>query len=738
MTQGKNILTHYKKRWQFFRYLEVFLFAIGPTLFLYFLLSDEVYSVIGFAISALIAVLVIKPWKLNLPFISAYVDQKLDDAQHSTGLLLHSPEQLSPLARLQQHRISEELKIKLSKLKTHHHLPAAGICALTLALFGFLGVRFDVFSHFDFSNTDKTPSKDIIFKQVDSITTEFPKPVLTQQSAYIKYPAYAKVDAYSTTEINLRVLEGTTITWALEFDSPLANVHLEKEKDSLPMALKDLKYLHTQKVSSPFLYNFKYVDEHGRSFVSDLHSVEIIRDQDPVLEVTGIKQFTSYNFDEDKKLRFTTRISDDYGLDEVYIIATVSKGSGESVKFREERLDFETYVSGQKSVALTKTIDLDQIEMDPGDELYFYIAASDHKTPKANLSRSETYFAVIKDTTSFEFGVEGNLGVDLMPAYFRSQRQLIIDTEKLIADKVGMEEKTFNSTSNILGDDQKSLRLKYGQFMGDEAESGIQISEGISAENNADEEDSLAEYTHDHDGDNEHNLVADSHEHEEEGEEENEDPLEAYLHNHDDPEESTFFAQSLKNKLRQALNVMWDAELQLRLYKPEASLPYQYKALKLLQEIKNSARIYVHRIGFDPPPIKEDVRLSGELDAVVSYRKNKETEIPESYPNIRKAVSRLEQLINTTENISKEDRKLFEQAGNELAAIAIEEPGKYLETLQALKWLSEDEQMPSAVLRKIQNGLLLALPEPEANPTTREIQSGAIDQLLLKELEIYE
>ncbi len=32
-----------------------------------------------------------------------------------------------------------------------------------------------------------------------------------------------------------------------------------------------------------------------------------------------------------------------------------------------------------------------------------------------------------------------------------------------------------------------------------------------------------------------------------------------------------------------------------------------------IQEIKNSARIYVHRIGFDPPPIKEDRRLTGKL-----------------------------------------------------------------------------------------------------------------------------
>ena len=35
----------------------------------------------------------------------------------------------------------------------------------------------------------------------------------------------------------------------------------------------------------------------------------------------------------------------------------------------------------------------------------------------------------IKDTTSTQFAVEGTMGVDLMPEYFRSQRQIIIDTE---------------------------------------------------------------------------------------------------------------------------------------------------------------------------------------------------------------------------------------------------------------------------------------------------------------------
>ena len=67
--------------------------------------------------------------------------------------------------------------------------------------------------------------------------------------------------------------------------------------------------------------------------------------------------------------------------------------------------------------------------MEPGNELYFYFNAIDNKDPKPQLSRTDTYFFVLEDTTELEFSLEGNLGVDLMPEYFRSQRQIIIDTE---------------------------------------------------------------------------------------------------------------------------------------------------------------------------------------------------------------------------------------------------------------------------------------------------------------------
>ena len=229
-----------------------------------------------------------------------------------------------------------------------------------------------------------------------------------------------------------------------------------------------------------------------------------------------------------------------------------------------------------------------------------------------------------------------------MPEFFRSQRQIIIDTEHLLSIKGQISIDSFNRMSNELGFDQKQLRLKYGQFMGEENESGIAIENEIELEEEHDHDHDHDHDDHDHDHDENsilsqaRDLLSDfmhDHDHEEEeglllstkGTEvedaKNPSWVKALAHNHDNEEEATFHDISVKSKLRAAMAEMWDSELHLRLYDPASSLPYQNRSLKLLQEIKNHARIYVHRIGFEPPVIKEqEKRLSGDLDEIESSR----------------------------------------------------------------------------------------------------------------------
>tara|TARA_R110002073_G_scaffold279026_1_gene442829 strand:+ start:66797 stop:69019 length:2223 start_codon:yes stop_codon:yes gene_type:complete len=737
MIDAKNILVKFKQRWQLLLYLEVFLYALGSSFFFYFLSTNILLTLLIFVVIAVIASFIIKPWLPTIAASTRYIDAHIETLEHSTSLLLQPSDKLSSLAKLQQQKVVQRLSRELKKINPPHHLLRSSLVAAALIISGFLCYQLHITSYFS-TDTNPINKKDIIsFQPTDSTDLKAKIPKLINQSLTIQYPKYTNLRNLKTQQMDVKTVEGSRIKWQLEFSEPLKTVSIENMENSFTMDLSDGNYIYNLGVTNSSFYNFKFTDTTGNSYFSDLYAIEVTKDQGPTIEIKDIEQFTQFEFTDAKNVQFSSEIRDDYGLNEAYIIATVSKGSGESVKFREEKLNFNNPIKrGSKVQNLLKSIHLDSMKMEPGDELYFYVLASDLKSPTPNISRSETYFLSIKDTTTNTFGVEGTLGVDRMPDYFRSQRQLIIDTEKLIRQRGKLSKKEFNFSSNELGFDQKALRIKYGEFMGAEQadEEGVVSQENLELfeeenKSQVEEGDLLDKYSHNHDGDNEHNLV------EEKKAVETKNPLEKFAHSHDDAEMATLFEESLRSKLHKALGEMWDSELYLRLYEPEKSLPYQFRALALLQDIKNSARIYVHRIGFDPPPIKEDTRLSGKLEDIKNYRKIKSLKNDIAFPFIRNAIYRIEQLISTNEAITEKDQQLFEKAGNELAQKAIESPGNYLSTLQNLKQLSENKNTTIAVLRSVQKGMLLAIPSSEFYPTKSIRFSDQINQLLLKELE---
>ncbi len=724
---GKKILLGFKRRWQLLQLLEIFLYGLGPAILGYALTLNSWFAIsIGIVVASLVFVFR-RPWRLSLEQVGKYVDRQLDAMQHSTGLLLLPKEKLSDLAWLQRHEVSQTLSGNIKNVRPQVPIRlAVGVFTVfvVLALWGYNSGWAE-----GFQNAGELPDiQKVTFHPLDSTAVKYEPPVLISQKLTIRPPSYTKLGPIHQSKMQVRALKGSRVFWNIQFDTPVDTVIWESSENSRPMNNSENGYFHSTILQTSGFYNFRFTDTDGASYQSELYALEVLEDEPPVVEIRNLDQFVSFTSVETKILNIKASISDDYGLQEAYIVSTVSSGEGESVKFREERMAFnEGLDKGSKSQDLTKQIDLDQLDMAPGDELYFYIGVTDTKNPRPNTSRSETYFAVIEDTVSDQFAMESTMGADLMPAYFRSQRQLIIDTEKLIADRNNMPQEKFKLTSNTLGGEQKALRLKYGQFMGDEDDSSIQ---GGAIPLDGTSDDPTAAYTHDHDADNEE---AHGHEEVEDGEKQ-ESPLENYLHNHDNPEESTLFTQSLKSMLRQAMQQMWDAELQLRLHAPEKSLPYQYKALKLIQEIKNSSRVYVHRIGFDAPPIKEANRLTGDITAVSSVHKQENLEESLVFPAIRKAVERLETLIQQDKSIGKADRTLFEAAGKELASLAVEQPGKYLITLQELRWLADRAGSDKAQLEMVRNGLLKAIPPSKPDVARQQVFVGEINELLLQEL----
>ncbi len=73
-----------------------------------------------------------------------------------------------------------------------------------------------------------------------------------------------------------------------------------------------------------------------------------------------------------------------------------------------------------------------------------------------------------------------------------------------------------------------------------------------------------------------------------------------------------------------------------------------------------------------------------------------------------------------------------------MAEKAISEPGKYLGTLQQLKWLTEDLKTTPETLLEVQQGLLRAIPKSDAVPNGENMFYDEINQILVKELEHYD
>lgn len=734
---GKDILVRFQKQWQILLWLEVALYAFSSAIMLWFLSLNLILSCFCFVLVFVVMLLLIKPWKIDLKKVSKYIDENSSKLEYSSGLLLQESEEISGLAKLQQQKISKEVQTEIKNITPKHNLKTALIASIFFVGFGYLGFYVGFAENFILNENAIQKEEKISFRPIDSLDIKTEAPVLKHQEVIINYPKYTGLASSTTSKMDIKAVEGSRVSWKLGFEGAVDSVSLESRgKQRLLKKTNNEDFTGSTVLENSGFYNFKFTDTAGATYTSDLFAIEVTKDKAPVIRLEDLKQFTSFNYDDDKNISFSTSITDDFGVAKAYIIATVSKGTGESVKFREEQLSFDTPISsGKKQLNLAKTIDLDDMNMEPGDELYFYVEAQDLKQPQANIARSETHFAVIKDTIDYGLGVDAGLGVDLMPDYFRSQRQLIIDTEKLISERGKISKEEFNSTSNDLGFDQKSLRLKYGQFMGDETEGGM--GSGELADDHDHDEDPLAEYSHAHDSDNEHNLVADEHDHDHDHDEDTdeEDPLADYLHDHGDPESSSLFTDNLKSKLREALTIMWDAELHLRLYEPEKSLPFQYEALELIQEIKNSARIYVHRIGFDPPPIKEEKRLSGDIKDISNFSKKEELKSLDEYLFIKQTIMKLEKLKTSNLKPTETDRALFEKAGNELAEKAIAEPGRYLKTLQELKRLAEEQQIEQDLMVEVQKGLLKALPEAQPEPQQQNGYRGKLNELVLKELE---
>lgn len=581
---------------------------------------------------------------LSLKEVARILNKSYPQLEESSDLFLKTENSLNILEKLQIRRIEPILNSLKAPALIFYRLKISTIIFIISLIISLILSRFDLLNR---NKIDEISGKTSFLPELKETLL----PGIQSVELKISPPAYTKIPPRTQNQFSARPEENSVLSWKIETDQPVESLEfIFNDKQSISLRSlnnEKTKWGINKRIDSSGFYQLKMDGQ-----LSELYKLETIKDQAAVIRIISPAQYSSIDIGEPKNTLLNVQINDDYGIEDAFISATISRGKGEGVQFKEQKINLASSFGGDKQYQFKKILNLEAMGMVPGDELYFFINAKDSRK---QVSRSDVYLVTIQDTTQL-MSMDGMLsGVNLVPEYFRSQRQIIIDTEKLIKEKKQNSEKEFKNRSNDLGVDQKLLRLRYGKFLGEETDEEIGEEHEEHAENVA------ADFGN------------------------AEKMLEGYSHKHDIAEDATFFEPELKAQLKATLAEMWSAELRLRTYKPEEALPFEYKALRLLKDLQQKSRVYVAKTAFKAPQIKAEKRLSGELDKIIqplALRNSAKT--PDSQITLKRATSVLASMKNGY-RLSLQESTILRESATLLTEKASAQPAEFLIALTALR-----------------------------------------------------
>ncbi|RYU86835.1 hypothetical protein EWM62_16925 [Mucilaginibacter terrigena] len=683
-----------RRRWIVYHVLEDVLLSVYAGLYvgalIYYLLSPTLlWGIITFPLVLAIMLAMNRPWQMSGEKIAAFLNSEYPELQESSQLLLIPAEDLNPLQIIASSKTADVL----ADLKVSHKPFAKRLVVAFISLIVATGLIWALGRIFHIERIFYGPNRPVAV----CAPATMPEKVLPQISGVavtITPPAYTGRPERTQDKFNLSAEEGAAVTWHIKTNIAIKKVLLifnDKEQLQLKNNNKHTEWYVSKNITNPGFYQ---VSIDGK--LSDLYYVQVVKDTAPVIRIKSPKQYTYIDAGEAPKVTIGAVLNDDYGIANATIMATVAKGRGEGVKFKEYKLSFPQGFDTRKPLYdVQKLINLPTLNMEPGDELYFYVQAQD---TRKQLSRTDVYTVSIQDTAEL-LSMNGMLaGVNVKPEFFRSERQIIIDAEQLLKDKDSISVEKFNARSNDLGIDQKLLRLRYGKFLGEEGEDAI----GAPGNEPADPADfSNAKKI-----------------------------LKEYTDDHDNAEDAGFFEPAVKAQLKATLTEMWKAELQLRLYKPQAALPFAYKALRLLKDLQQKSRSYVAKTAYQPTPLKMEKRLSGELDKIIQPVNRQDIKPPaDQLDALKKAVNVLEALkINPA--LSAADSRTLQLANQQLSLRAAAQPGAYLPALNAMRRILSAPKVNTRDINVVESALQKTLTTLKKMPSSGE---GPADMGLSKQ-----
>ncbi|SDK45440.1 DUF4779 domain-containing protein [Microbulbifer yueqingensis] len=559
-------------------------------------------------------------WRLSLPQLCRQLDCRHPQLQDSSTLLLQRPGDLGPLARLQQRR-TEEALARLQGVGAlagfHPGDRRAAVSATLLACLGTLLVAAPL-------PWPGAPDEGAAPAPAAAAADSRAGIAISAASTRVDPPGYTGLAA-TEQSLEVRAPENARVTWSVTLSAPAERLVMQAADRAIDFRAQGETparrwRLERQLAESDF-YQLAVTRDGQETLLPEIHNIEVTPDRAPEFAFTlprdSLLPVGSNLAPDDATLAVDVSVSDDFRVADTTLVVTLASGNGENVRFRNQRLPLQPLEKegDDKRLRYRFQVPVGRFAIEPGDELYWYLEARDNRAPAANVASSQHFILRWQQEEIFGLSDAEGMAIKVLPEYFRSQRQLIIDTEALLAEQPELEPAEFRRRSAALAHEQNLLRMRYGKFLGEE---DSELEHG-SGGHEGDHEGSHGEGGHEKSG-------QESGEHHGAGHDKSPASparfgdatgiVAAVGHQHDNSEHATLFDPQTKELLRSALNAMWSSWRELSVVEPRASLPHQHRALRFIKEVQQASRIYLQRVGFEPPPVDEERRLTGERDEV--------------------------------------------------------------------------------------------------------------------------
>ena len=581
-------------------------------------LSDIALGALILLIAGVLTIIYYRAGSFSLPpesTITRFLDRNYPMFEDSSGLYLQKD--LNTLEQLQIRRISDNLASSKEDIKLpgkrHSRTVLLSVLLLTVSiLLTWVPDQLD----------DRVMVTGNSLNPIDEQSAAIDEPGIPAISSiqiFIEPPAYTGLTDRVVMAGSVTATASSQLSWNVKIDGAVDQAAIVfNDRNQVELLPDGETFSASMTAENRYIYRIKASTD-DTTVYSSYHSIDVMEDRPPQFRIDTPGEFRTLLTETNREIEMSVEIRDDFAVMEAGLNATLARGSGESVRFREQRMAFDQLDGlGTNRVTASILLHADSLQLTPGDELYLHATATDNH-PDAQTARSETYMIVLEDTTRSQPILAGNIQIDLMPEDFRSQRQIIVDTEELIEEKDRVSDGQFRIRSRRIGRDQEMLMLDFGHYLGMEEES-VLVSGVMEDGAEANDHDHGHSHGHDHGHEGETGTPEAEPELDGEGQETTKSTSasmipDEFLHDHGSPEMNTLFADSPRALLTRALNEMFQASRYLLMDQPEEALAFEYRALEFLQQAQQADRRYVRRAGLDgiPIPVDED-RLTGDVD----------------------------------------------------------------------------------------------------------------------------